>query len=95
MTTDTIPSPLPRMVDLTGLPEPVVVQVHRLVNDARAIGAGNAPPLPVPEAPRYVHVPPPLTDEEFDELLDHMASLSSGQSLPADWSRADLYEDHD
>lgn len=89
MATDTAPPLLPRVVDLTGLPEPFIEQVHRLVNDARA---GQAEPVP---SPQFAHVPPPLTDEEFSALLDEMASLGSGQSLPLDWSRADLYEDHD
>jgi hypothetical protein len=41
-------------------------------------------------------VPPPkLTLDEKRRALDEMAAMSSGQSLPPDWSRADLYEDHD
>lgn len=95
MTTDVATSPLRRVVDLTGLPEPVVEQVHRIVREARGIGSGAGLPLPVPETPMFVSVPPKLTQEEFRSLLDHMASLGSGQSLPADWSRADLYDDHD
>lgn len=96
MATDTLPPPLPRVVDLTGLPEPVVEQVHRIVREARGHQNGAQGGTPPPEPfPKYVSCPPPMTAEEFRALLDHMASLSSGQSLPPDWSRADLYDDHD
>lgn len=92
MTTNTIPLPLPRVVDLTGLPEPVVEQVHHIVREARR--AGGEPP-PAPPTPVFAVPPPKLTPEEWKRALDEMAAMSSGQSLPADWSRADLYEDHD
>jgi hypothetical protein len=85
MATDTL-SPLPRVVDMTGLPEPVVEYVHQVVREAR--GRQSGPPVAVSS-------PPPLTADEFGALLDRMASLSSGQALPPDWSRADLYDDHD
>ena len=38
---------------------------------------------------------PQLTLDEFREKLREMADMSTGQSLPTDWSRADLYDDHD
>jgi hypothetical protein len=94
MPTDT--APLPRTVDLTGLPESVVEYVHHVVRHARGQQNGHPVSTPPPEPfPKYVSCPPPMTAEEFRALLDHMASLSSGQSLPPDWSRADLYDDHD
>jgi hypothetical protein len=36
-----------------------------------------------------------LTDEEFDRLLDDLSSGPPLATLPADFSRADLYDDHD
>jgi hypothetical protein len=39
---------------------------------------------------------PPLSDEEFDRLLDELSEgLPPLPSLPADFSRADIYADHD
>jgi hypothetical protein len=35
-----------------------------------------------------------LADDEFERLLDEF-SVHGGNSLPADFSRADLYLDHD
>lgn len=35
------------------------------------------------------------TDEEFDRLLKELASGPAVPTLPADWSRADLTDDHD
>lgn len=105
-------TPVQRTIDLTGLPEPFVQQVERLVQAERdrqagppadaANGSPNAQPTPdagdppwVSEAwPRFISRPRP-SREEFRRLLDEMAAMSSGQSLPADWSRADIYDDHD
>lgn len=92
--TDT--APLPRIVDLTGLPEPVVERVHHIVREARESHHDRQTASPPSEPfPKYVSTPPPMTTEEFRALLDDMASLSSGQVLPADWSRADIDDDHD
>lgn len=82
---------MPLTVDLTGLPEPVVRQVHSIVDRARQESPGS---VPAALSPRYVSDPNP-TLEEFRALLEQMASRSSGQSLPADFSRADIYDDHD
>ena len=38
---------------------------------------------------------PPLSRDEFRRLLDEMASMGTGQVLPPDFSRADIYNDHD
>jgi hypothetical protein len=37
----------------------------------------------------------PLTDEEFERSLDELARGSTLPPLPADFSRADIYSDHD
>ena len=36
-----------------------------------------------------------LTDGEFEQLLDELASGPGLPRLPADFSRADIYADHD
>jgi len=36
-----------------------------------------------------------LTSEEFERLLDEVSEGLNLQSLPADFSRADIYLDHD
>jgi hypothetical protein len=38
---------------------------------------------------------PALTDGEFEQLLDELASGPGLPRLPADFSRADIYADHD
>jgi len=101
MTTNTF-HPTPTFLDLTGLPDPVVQQVTKLVYEAREKAdlesaslrmedAGKVDPSPYP---MFISDPRP-TLEESKRLLDEMAKLSSGQSLPLDWSRADIYDDHD
>jgi hypothetical protein len=84
-------TPNVQILDLTGLPESVVQQVKRLVQEARekqAAGAAvaNAPP---PTAR------PQLSAEELDRLIDELSSGPPGKVLPADFSRADIYDDHD
>jgi hypothetical protein len=37
----------------------------------------------------------PLSDEEFDRLLDDLSTGPAMPVLPGDFSRADLYADHD
>lgn len=91
MATDLPPSRKPLFIDLTGLPDAVVREVTRLVDEARKEQA--APPHSG-ASPVFVSRPR-LSDEDARRLLDRMASRSSGQALPADWSRADLYDDHD
>jgi hypothetical protein len=39
--------------------------------------------------------PPPLSDEEFDRLLDQLSEGAPLPHLPADFSRSDIYADHD
>lgn len=38
---------------------------------------------------------PNLSVEEFEKLLDAMAARPGGKPLPPDFSRADIYDDHD
>ena len=38
---------------------------------------------------------PPLSDEEFDHLLDQLCAGPALPHLPADFSRKDIYADHD
>lgn len=47
-----------------------------------------------PALPTFIS-DPQLSLDEFREKLREMAALSTGQTLPADWSRADLYDEHD
>ena len=79
----------PLTLDLTGLPAPVVRQLVRIAEAARA---GVSPPAELP--PGYISRPE-LTTAEFLELLDEMGAMSTGQSLPLDFSSADIYDDHD
>ncbi len=83
------PPPVPLTLDLTGLPEPLVRQVVEVVTAAR-----EGRPSDVEIFPKFVSRPK-LTSEEFRQLLKEMASMSSGQSLPIDFSSADIYDDHD
>ena len=40
--------------------------------------------------------PPELSDEEFEQLLDEVSEgLDDLPPLPPDFSRADIYDDHD
>jgi len=89
MDSDMPPPPVPQMLDLTGLPEPLVRQVVEVVAAAR-----EGRPSDVVIFPKFVPRPK-LTSEEFRQLLNKMQSMSSGQSLPLDFSTADIYDDHD
>lgn len=95
MPTDAPPAPLPRVIDLTGLPDELVALIHHLVRAERIRRGEPVPPGPPPLTPVFAVPPPKLTLEEKKRMLDEMAAMGSGQALPADWSRADLYEDHD
>ena len=76
-------------IDVSGLSPDDVRAVESFVTHLRS--AGGKPPTTVPQ---FVSDPRP-TDEEFDRLLKDLASGPPVPTLPADWSRADLYEDHD
>jgi hypothetical protein len=103
MATDSIHKPTAKMIHLTGLPEPVVREVERLVYQARAKQADEAAASATRTVgqemlngkfPRFVSDANPSTDQ-FTRLLDEMESSGVGRSLPADFSRADIYDDHD
>ncbi len=79
----------PLTLDLTGLPAPVVRHLVQIVEAARA---GASPPAELP--PGYISRPE-LTPAEFRQALERMGSMSTGQSLPLDFSSADIYDDHD
>jgi hypothetical protein len=55
-----------------------------LLAEREAHGANGIPTLP-----------PPLSAEEFDRLLDELATGAPLPQLRADFSRADIYADHD
>lgn len=48
----------------------------------------------VPLKPRFISEPK-LTDEEFNQWLADIAANEPGTPLPADFTRADIYDDHD
>ena len=58
-----------------------------------ADGAGNG--RDVDTACSYAGQAPALSDDEFEHLLDQLTSASGLPHLPADFSRADIYADHD
>ena len=62
--------------------------VEELVVDA--VDAVAAPQ----QRPRFISEPN-LTDEEFQKVLDEIASGPRGVPLPPDFSREDIYNDHD
>ena len=78
----------PSAIDVSGLSPDAVRAVESFVTHLRSAGG------PPPTLPQFVSDPQP-TDEEFDRLLKDLASGPSVPTLPADWSRADIYEDHD
>jgi hypothetical protein len=51
--------------------------------------AGDKPPIPM-----FISDPNP-TPEEFRRILDAMAALPPVKTLPPDFSRDDIYDDHD
>ncbi len=60
--------------------------LEQLAQDEVRTGKGTAP-TPAAQAP--------LSDEEFDRLLDELSEGPELPHLPADFSRADIYADHD
>lgn len=95
MATETAPQPTLRILDLTGLPEAVITLVTTLVQQARERqAAGESHGLPAGTDPMST-ARPRLSHEEFRKLLDQMASMSTSHVLPEDFSRADIYDDHD
>lgn len=101
---NSLPTPANLMVDLTGLPEPVVRGIRELVQALKEehIGMETAPatfgeeqaPLAERFGPLFISRPTPSA-EELERLLDELSSVSTGNVLPLDFSRADIYDDHD
>jgi hypothetical protein len=86
MTTD-LATP-PSAIDVSGLSPDAVRAVESFVAHLRSVGRHPS------SWPRFISDPRP-TDEEFDRLLKELASGPPVPTLPADWSRADIYDDHD
>jgi len=89
MDSDMPPPPVPQMLDLTGLPEPLVRMVVEVVAAARE---GRTSDIMI--ASKYISRPRPTLEESRRNLAE-MAAMSSGKSLPIDFSTADIYDDHD
>jgi hypothetical protein len=62
----------------------------------RAATAAPPPPMAGTEAefPKFISRPQ-LTDEEFERNLKELTTGPPLPRLPADFSRADIYDDHD
>ena len=102
MASDLFHSPDTQSVDLTGLPEEVaqgIKQLVRALREGQASGSDQSSPAvessPLDEIPSLVISRPKPSATEVDRLLDELSSGSLGTVLPADFSRADLYDDHD
>ena len=104
MATELPESRLTQTVDLTGLPERVTQSVRQLVTALREEHAGHGtvpPPAEGSEAARQeFSVPllisrPRISVEEFEQVLDELSSGLPGKVLPPDFSRSDIYDDHD
>jgi hypothetical protein len=65
-----------------------------LAERAVANGMTNAHGGESEEQPRYISDPRP-SQAEFERLLGDLATGPSLPVLPADFSRADIYDDHD
>ncbi len=87
-------------VDVSGLPEPVVRGIRQLVQALKEeyTGMKSVPATSEPErepiTPLFVSRPKPSA-EDLERLLDELSSVPTGKVLPPDFSRADIYDDHD
>jgi len=70
------------------------VYLERLAESAVANGMTTARGGEAEEQPRYISDPRP-TQAEFERLLGDLAAGPSLPVLPAEFSRADIYDDHD
>ena len=82
------------------LPDACEVEFEpRVVHPTASVPPSATVTMPVrtgfPISPLAFVSDPDPTPAEFDALLDRMAARGTGQSLPADFSRADIYDDHD
>jgi hypothetical protein len=74
-------------IDVSGLPLAVVEDIRRLVATLREN---------VPASTPHSDPSPDITAEDFERILDEFsADLPTLPSLPANFSRADIYGDHD
>ncbi len=75
-----------QVIDLTGLPQPIVQDIQRLVASLRASVFPSPPTFDQTSA---------VTLDEFERSLDELCEgLPPFASLPSDFSRADIYADH-
>ncbi len=58
--------------------------------EPRPVAAGGNGDL---DDSHFISRPPRMTNDEMLAWLAEMAAMSSGDSLPADWSRADIYDE--
>jgi len=75
-------------VDLTGLPDPVAERLRDLVRALKERHSG------VVAVPQFISRPRP-SFREFEQILDEFSAGRPGKILPPDFSRADIYDDHD
>jgi len=68
--------------------------LQRLAERAVVSGTTTATGRESEEQPRYISDPRP-TQAEFERLLGDLAAGPPLPVLPADFSRADIYDDHD
>jgi predicted DNA-binding antitoxin AbrB/MazE fold protein len=74
-----------RLLEPLPLPEREVVTVT-IADEVQAKNGATVSSIPESVA---------LSDDEFERLLDELASGPTLPHLPADFSRADVYADHD
>lgn len=77
---------------------PLSAELARIIEDqARSLGFPNAEAyLQVVFGTKGVDaIPPEVSDGQFVQVLDELSSEQNVPSLPDDFSRADVYSDHD
>ena len=86
----------PQVVDLTGLPEPAIQAIRQLVQTLREMHRvqPDGETSTAATFPKYISRPR-LTPAEFEQKLNELATGPRLPPLPADFSRADIYDDHD
>ncbi len=73
---------MPTMIDLSGLPPQAVSAMESLVGLLR-------------EKHKATSTQHEMSDAEFESTLDELAAGPAKPQLPANFSRADIYGDHD
>jgi hypothetical protein len=69
-------------------------EAHVTEGEAPSPTAANGSAARPEPRPLFISRPKP-SPEELDRLLDELSSAPPGKVLPADFSRADIYDDHD